>query len=264
VSENFVAWPPEGLIVAIQYWEGDEEPAMRLARCLADIEPARREDVTLALCRRFDCRPTALAYETYMHCGAKFRMMALQSRREGVGHPHGCNELWAGVMDQLSSAWSTGNLPHHSVFLVEPDGAPVRADWLNQIIAEHQRTLLAGRRITGPLTQHPLNHINGTLVAHFSLWQDRPSLHRTPSNQAWDAFHATVLMSEARPSPAIKNVYNGGGWSARALEAMARETSWITGTKDESAIQWAESLRRQNLEDAIIDRALRAVPRARG
>ena len=41
--------------LALQYHAGDESSALRLARLLADIEPKKRTDVTLALVRRHDC-----------------------------------------------------------------------------------------------------------------------------------------------------------------------------------------------------------------
>lgn len=237
---NYVDLPPAGLVLALQYWEGDEVQAMRLARLLADIEPARRDDVTLALCRRYDIPQSALWWQTFLHCGRKFGVVDLVSRREGTGHPHGCNELAAGILDQLADAWAAGNVPRHSVFLMEADGVPLRADWIERLGAEHEVTLAAGKRVTGCMTALPLAHVNGSLIAHLSLWHDRPSLRRTPSGQAWDLFHAAVLNAEARPTTFIKNVYGGRDWSAPALAAMGRETAWMANAKDDSAIAWAE------------------------
>src|SRR6476619_1663511 len=213
---------------------------MRLARLLADIEPRRRDDVTIAFCRRFDCSPSAVAADTFAYVGAKFRVMAIQSKREGVGHPHGCNELWSGTMDQLSTAWSAGNMTASSVFTVEADGAPLSSDWIDRLQRDHARTLEAGKRITGPLMGWPVRHVNGSLIAHLSLCSDRVSLHRTPSLQAWDIFHAAVLTSETLPTTLIKNVYGAREWRAPALSAMGQETAWLASTKDSSAIEWAE------------------------
>lgn len=221
---------------------------MRLARLIADIEPKRRDDVSLFFCRRFDMEAESPAlWDTWAHCARKFRVGKLRSRREGVGHPRGCNELWSGVMDQLADQWWAGNLGAHSVFTVESDGCPLRSDWLDIIIAEQRLAIEAGKRVTGAVSHWSEQqrhgegrHINGSLVAHLSMWQDRPSLRRTPADQAWDLFHAAVLNAEARPTTWIKNVYGARAWSGLALEAMSKETAWLSSTKDDSAMTWAE------------------------
>jgi hypothetical protein len=48
-------------LICLQYWDGDRDKAMRLARFLADLEPSKREDVDFAFFARadssFDRRP---------------------------------------------------------------------------------------------------------------------------------------------------------------------------------------------------------------
>lgn len=244
--QNLVPYPPAGLVLAIQYWEGDEAQAMRLARLLADIEPEAREDGTvLALCRREDLElPSALAEETLFHCSTKFKVMRLRARRPGKGHPEGCNALAASVLDQLAIAWRAGNLGAPSVFLMEADGCPLSADWINRLRAEHQDALLRGKRVTGAYTEGTvpirIPHINGSLIAHLSMWFDRPSLHQTPTSEAWDLFHAIAIMQEAQPTGLMRNLYGARDWSDSALAALARESAWLANTKDDSALRWAE------------------------
>jgi hypothetical protein len=240
-SMNTVSLPPQGLVVALQYWAGDEVRAMRLARLISDIEPKRRDDVTIAFCRRFDMvTESAALWETWNHVAQKFRVMKLRSRREGVGHPDGCNALWSGTMDILAEKWWAGNLPAHSVFTIEADGCPLRTDWLDILRAEHELALAAGKLVSGCLTNTGEPHINGSLIAHLSLWLDHPSLQRTPNGHAWDLFHAAALVAAARPSSWIKNVYGAAEWSAASLQAMCNETAWLSNSKDESALAWAE------------------------
>ena len=241
-GENTVPFPPLGLIIAIQYWADDADQAFRLARLLADIEPARREDVTIALCGRFDTEKTDALVDTWWHCLGKFRALSLTSKRKATGHPDGCFGLWAGTMDALSEMWADGRTDARSVFTVEADGVPLSVDWLSRLQVEHTRALRAGKRVSGAFTETggELPHINGSLMAHLSLWPDRPSLHRTPAGQAWDIFHAPALLAEAQPTPLIRNVYGATGWSDGALKAMAKETAWLSSTKDTSALEWAE------------------------
>jgi len=237
---NVVPFPPSGLVIALQYYAGDEGAAMRVARLIADLEPARRDDVLLAFCRRHDTPQSRLSWDTQLHCGFKFGTMAIQSERKGEGFPAGPNGLWSGTMDALARAWRSGKLPVSSVFCCEPDGVPLRRDWIGVLKAEHARTLRAGKRVTGPWVEHPIPHFNGTFISHLSLWWDRPSLHETPAEQAWDLFHAHVLASEGQATGAIKNIYGAVDWTPGALAALARETAWLTSTKDTSAIAWAE------------------------
>jgi len=241
VTENLVPIPPQGLVLALQFWDGDQARALRLARLLADIEPRRRSDVFVAFCRRFDMpEESAESYQTRLKVGLKFGTMALRSEREGVGHPAGPNALWSGTFDALAGAWRAGKLDAHSVFFLEADGCPLRADWLDRLLESHRRTRDAGRSVTGPLMQHNEVHLNGSLIAHLSLWFDRPSLQQTPKDQGWDMFHSHVLMAEGRAEPWIKNVYGACNWSAESLFGMSHETAWLASQKDDSALEWAE------------------------
>jgi hypothetical protein len=191
--------------------------------------------------RRFDCPQSQAAVETMVYANQKFLTVLLRSEREGVGHPQGCNELWAGTMDLLSANWKDGGLNAHSVFTIEADGVPLCSDWLNRVIEAHAQTIRAGKRVTGPEMNH-IPHVNGSLVAHLSLWEDRPSLHTTPKEgqQGWDLFHAAAILSEARATRVILNVYGACDWSDASLEAMSRETAWLASQKDDSALEWAE------------------------
>jgi hypothetical protein len=240
LPENYVEVPPDKLVIAIQFWAGDCERAMRVARLIADIEPTRRDDVIFAFCRRFDQPITPDVWQTSLKVGMKFPIIHLQSAREAVGHPDGSFGLWAGTMDKLSEGWASGDLRAHSVLMLEADGVPLRRDWIDVVLAEHRRTLEAGKRVTGPLMARPMEHINGSLAMAFSCWVDHPSLHRCPPRQAFDLFHASVLMAEARPTHAIRNSYGAGNWSPESLAVTAKEVAWLCSQKDDSAIEWAE------------------------
>jgi hypothetical protein len=239
---NLVPFAPSGLVIALQYWSGDERQAMRLARLIADIEPEKRTDVALAFCRRFDMPTSQLQADTFEYCSRKFGMIGVTSPVEATGHPDGCWGLWSGTMEFLAGAWWRGELAVENVFTVEPDGVPLRRDWIDRLRAEHAAALSAGKRVTGCLTATggALPHINGSLMAHLSLWVDRTSLQHTPAGQAWDLFHSVVLTSEARPTSWIRNIYGAREWSDSALKAMSKEVAWLASTKDDSAIAWAE------------------------
>ncbi len=239
-TENTVFFPPTGLVVALQYWEGDEHRAMRLARIIADVEVEPRGDVVLALCRASTTPKTRLALETFHYCSRKFRVMTLQSDVAGDGYPDGANALWGGTFSGLYRRWRAGNLSAASVFFIESDGVPIRRDWLTRIKTEHELNVLRGRRVTGSVTTKNIVHVNGNLVSHLSVWGDRMSLHETPSGQAWDVFHAASLMQEAADTPLIRNVYGSTDWSPGVIEAVQHETAYLANVKDDTAIDWAE------------------------
>jgi hypothetical protein len=236
---NTVPFVAPGLVVALQYWEGDRERAFRLARLIADIEPIYRGDVTLVLAGRFDVDPE-LAFDTVSYCNAKMRTFSIRSNLPGTGHPDGSNDLWCGTMEKLASLWVDGDLDRDDVFTVEADGCPVSGDWIYRILDEHQRTLDAGRRITGAFMPRPQPHINGTLVCSVPWWIGTPSLRRTPNGQAWDVFHRATILAAAARSDEIRNIYGASKWTDAQLRPLSRQAAWLSSTKDDSAITWAE------------------------
>lgn len=155
LAENFVEEPPSKIVIALQFWAGDQGRAMRLARLLADIEPRRRDDVIFAFCRRFDVPMSREVWDAALHVGGKFPVIHLASQREAVNHPDGCYGLFAGTMDHLSKGWASGSLHAHSAFTIEADGVPLRRDWLDIVLAEHRRTIEGGKRVTGAADEQP-------------------------------------------------------------------------------------------------------------
>ncbi len=245
---NEVEFPPIGLIIALQFWEGDRDKALRLARLLRNIEPQRREEVTIWFCPRWDHVWDEEDQRTYDYVAKRFRVGGpmRQLATGGVGHPAGPNGMFARIMGDLSEAWSTGAIREAaSVFLIEADGAPLTTDWIERLQVEHRTALTMGKRVTGCLTEYGgetarIPHINGSLIAHLSLWIDRPSMRHTPRGQAWDVFHAAAFLQETRPTSLIKNIYGATDWTPGTLANLARETAWLASTKDDSAIEWAE------------------------
>ncbi len=241
-TEHLVALPPQGLTIALGYWSGDIDQAMRLARLIGAIEPRRREDVLFAFCPRFDVEWDAAQQATFMEVGKRFGVCRLTQRPpHATGHPDGPNAMFASTLGQLSEAWRDGKSQAHSVFLCEADGCPLRPDWIDRLRAAHEQALRAGKRVTGCLMDRGVfPHVNGTFISHYSMWLDRQSLHSTPTGMAFDLFHAAVLTAEARPTGWVKNIYGAGNWNAESLEALSRETAWLSSNKDLTVIEWAE------------------------
>ena len=89
------------LVLALQYWNGDREQALTLAKRLADIEDKPRTDVMIEFVLRFDADeplPTTIAY-----VAQKFKVSVYRCKRRGEGHPAGCNTLFAPAAHNLDT-----------------------------------------------------------------------------------------------------------------------------------------------------------------
>jgi hypothetical protein len=237
LPENLVPYRERGLVIALQFWEGDQERAMRLARLIVDIEPEFRKDVTLAL---IGAGTIDGARGVALDCNLKMRTFALRGR-DGIGHPDGANALWLSTMELLCEMWRTGDLERQDVFTIEADGCPLHRDWINRIKAEHAETNARGLRVTGALMLRPQPHINGSLVMSIPWFFNHPSLGVTPPGEAWDIYHRDEIMEAARPSQEIRNIYGATEWKATQLDPLAKQAAWLSSTKDNSAIRWAEA-----------------------
>ena len=233
------------LVIAVQFWEGDKAQAMRLARLIADIEPDRRDDVSLVLAGRYDIREDdPEVAETGLYCGRKFRVGLMRSHREAVGHPDGCFGLWAGTAENCYAAYAAG-APYDNVLFVEADGVPTRFDWIDFIKRQHQINLESGAYVTGPLMiESPFYpaHINGTMVMHMPAWANLPSLHTCPAGQAWDCYHGSTLVRVSGRRPGIANLYGTHSLSLSVFKTLARDYAWVASVKDGSAYECAQTL----------------------
>jgi hypothetical protein len=223
------------MILALQYWGGDEPKALRLARLIADIEPAFRRDCMLVLSRRADCPLSREAQEAQLYCGKKFHTMLMQASGEGEGWPAGSNALWRGTFENCAKLIADGVTTSSAIFTFEADCVPLTPDWIQRLIEEHARTILFGKRVTGFMSRFPITHINGNLIIEASIFWDQPSLQLCPPNRAWDLWHAATLLSEARPSTIIHNAARSDDWTEGPLISLGRESAILHGCKDDSA-----------------------------
>ena len=235
---------PMPLVLALQFFHGDTKEAMALARLIADIEPERRDDVLFLFVRQVETPMTREIYEAEMYVGFKFPVMDYEcpNKKKSATSISASYELWAQTVAMVSDSYYSGLLPHHSVFCFEADGCPMSRDWIDRLKVAHAETLAQGKRVTGPITRCPTLHINGSMVVHNSLWQDRQSLHRCPPTHAWDIFHAQTFVPEANlSSRIIENAYGMGGISESVFWTIGRESAWLTSIKDGLHQHWART-----------------------
>ena len=265
------------MILALQYWQGDEEKAHHLACLLADLEDDFRTDVVLALVSRFDYVETPLLLKTLEYCRKKFTCMSKRSEFPGTGHLEGSNQLWRGTMETFGKLFGERKLSSSAIFTFEPDSTPISKNWISGLMAEHEQTSLGGKQITGVVmnleyptpttcagctmndikTKNPVTktfaktapfcvgcHVNGNLIMDLSFWtQHREILSKTPAFASWDTYHAATLLPHTRPTRKILNEYNSGGWTIGRLAKAAEEGGlWLHGFKDDSAYVRAREL----------------------
>ena len=236
--------PSMPMVIALQFWQGDQAEALQLARFSADLEPASRDDVLFAFCRRFDVPMSPELYEAGLYVGRKFPVTHISSEREGAGHPDGCYGLWAGTAEILYRHYIAG-CPCDNVFFVEAEGVPMRFDWIDYLKRAHQNNLNQGKRVTGawegPGRYHE-EHVNGSMCMHLSAWADHPSLQTCCAGKAWDCFHARVLLKELGPWQAIENLYGAHDVTMSVFRTLARNRAWLSSVKDGSAWKCAQTL----------------------
>ena len=239
--------PPLPLALVLQFWKGDKRRAIDLAKLLADIEPARRDDVAFVFARQSNCPVDADIQAAQLYVGKKFPVIDLETEvDESKKYPGVCFDAFANACRKLSDWYHAGVLPYGNAFFFEADGCPIGSDWIDRIKRSHAETLLLGKRVTGPLMRfggvdsiHQVGgHVNGTMVMHLSCWEDHPSLHRCPPSAAWDVFGGLVLRNEAGPSQIIANHHGGRGLSQEMYWEFGKEHAFVTSIKDGSPQHW--------------------------
>jgi hypothetical protein len=235
---------PDYLAIVLGFWSGDKRRALELSRLIADIEPARRDDVIFVFARQSECPMDAEIEKAQLYVGRKFSFVDMETTVDvKKPYPGIAFDPWASAMAKMSDSYYAGRLDCANSFFLESDGVPLRTTWIDDIKESHRETLFLGKRVTGPRMRFGgHDHINGTMVAHASLWPDRPSLHRCPTDRAWDVFHGKVLVDEAGPSQIILNAYGCTDITAAVFLNMSMESAFLTSVKDRSAFGHAESL----------------------
>ena len=228
-------------VLALQFWEGDKETAMRNARRIADNEPAFRGDTEFIFVARFDTAPD-MAIVDYV--SKKFPTSVYTCTRRGVGWPSGCNDVWCDFMQESvrrvrDGRWADVN----GVFTFEADCVPVHRDWINKLKDRWTYTLSQGKRVLGfwfPGPE-PHGHINGNAVFHPTLAFDL-NIVGCGSDVGWDWYFGNLLQHHWIRTGLIKTLYNTRGvpdeWMLSSDNGEV--PILIHGVKDLSAEKFAD------------------------
>lgn len=241
------------MIVAVQYYEGDLEEAMGLARLMADVEPRRRTDVLLALVAQPGTPHTGLVARTLAHCARVFPVEEVVSSLGAAGHPEGCTALWAGTVRHFLGRYREGRVGEGTGYattfsrgdaILTLDGgdvAPLHAGWVDLTTELHEATLADGKLVTGTpyfLGTCPL-HVNPNAVFQLEIFEETSLATDVPRYDGtlatnFDVYHRETMLSRARLSSFARTDWRGAGRevTAEILRDRARESIFLHGYKD--------------------------------
>ncbi len=237
--------PSNKILIALQFWKGDRDAAMKLARFLGDIEPRHSELADVVLVNRFDCPPADK--ETIERVSRKFNTRAYTSPQRGIGWPDGCNSLWFGTMEWAFSYMEVGQLPRYkAIFTCEADGAPVLQDWVARmseawdVAQAGQKVYIAGPLVGGGNTGIAA-HINGNCLVSGDLkflhWITR-RVAGVPGGIGWDYFLRDAFKRWGWADiPGMLSLYNTPTFTPEQYMTFVQDgVIWVHGDKSNSLI----------------------------
>jgi len=228
------------ILIALQYWDGDRDRALELARYLADLEPKHSDLADFMLMARFD---SSLDTTTINHVSRKFNLYSRISRRRATGWPMGCNDLWFSVMEWAQSMIQAKKIPHYkAIFTCEADGAPIPRDWIAQLSAEWDRVNAVSTVIMAGALVEPGPHINGNALMsgdlNFLTWIGR-RVGGVGTQVGWDYGLRDEFKKRGWADlPGMRSIYNTPTFSeAQYKDMVSKGWIWIHGGKDTSLIK---------------------------
>lgn len=230
--------PFDRILIAIQFWKGDQGSAMDLARLLADNESKHSDRADILFIRRFDCKEDTASVA---HVSRKFNFHSWKSRRQGTGWPAGCNDLWFSAIEWFYHMKKDRKIPNYkAMFTIEGDGCPVKKDWIERMHAQWDKHSAGGAKIVGHWQQHPDPHINGNLLVSGDLvyldWLSK-AIHHVPARCGWDWWLADDFEKRGwADTPGIENFYNVPtmAWPWFQMIATDPDMFYVHGVKDAS------------------------------
>jgi len=236
------------ILLALQFWSGDAARAYELARYLADLEPHHNETADFMLCARKDC---VLDRRVAFDVARKFNVTTFNSRRDGVGWPHGCNDLWFDTMSFIWENITTGKFPQYKAVLTfEADCVPLQKEWIARLHSAWDRrghNEAIPVNLIGALQNYPSWHINGNAMFSADLGYLKQIVRIGSCNPAhgWDYAIAPQLKKLGWKSvPEIRSIWNSKSIGPSGYAKFKNEQcALLHGVKDRSAFH----LSRQDL-----------------
>lgn len=230
---------PRKLLLAIQFWKGDQAQAMKVARLAADLETRHSDLADFLFVSRFDC-PHDM--ETIKYVSRKFNVHHHVSRRRATGWPWGCNELWFETCQYIyEHSIDAKRIPEYKAVLTfEADAFPMCPNWISMLSEEFDA--LQPAKIIGAMQRYPAPHVNGNALfscdPKFMHWIARKVTGCAPSG-GWDFLLAKHFKEWGWKN---SNLFRSW-WQTPTLEPERFATlqkegvAFLHGVKDESVLR---------------------------
>lgn len=232
---------PTKILLALQFWKGDMEQAMKVARLIADLEPRHSEFADFLFVSRFDCEQDM---KTVEYVSTKFNTHTYINRhRRGTGWPSGCNDLWFGTMDHCYSFSEAKRFPpYKAVLTFEADSCPLTPNWYRELSrAWDEQTAVKPVKVFGSLLQYPGWHINGNALfsadLKFLYWVSRQIGGCDPT-KGWDFLLAKDFKREGwADCPRMNSHWQRKTMPDEEIDALRSSgVVFLHGVKDDSVI----------------------------
>lgn len=176
-------------VLALQYWAGDRDDALKLARFISDLQGKPCPQVDFAFIVRDDAQPPDEV--TIKKVARYFNVEVVRSPHHGTGHPDGCWVLWFAAVEWLLKRQEAGGPPIKWALTFESDCTPATKDWLDKLDAGWD-----ARANDAKIVGHSPGgkcHINGNLMVSgdrtFLEWLVRGvTVRGVPSMRSWDIY----------------------------------------------------------------------------
>lgn len=230
------------ILLALQFWNGDKEQAMKTARLIADLQTGFSEQADFLFMARFDAEQD---HSTVTKLSSKFNTHVVTNRRRrGTGWPYGCNDLWFGTMDWVYGHKEANKIPDYKAVLTfEADAIPLSANWITQL---HTEWDTAKKFVVGALQKAPGPHINGNAMfsgdMKFLHWVSRQVGGCSPMG-GWDYLLAKEF--QRRGWADAKSMRSE--WQMKTMtedrftELLKQNVTFHHGCKDDSGIRHVRS-----------------------
>jgi hypothetical protein len=228
------------ILLALQYWDQDKQLGMKLARLIADMEDRHSDKADFLFMSRFDCTHDT---NTEKYVNRKFNTYSVTNRRRASGWPHGCNDLWFGVMDWIYIMREAKKIPQYdAVFTFEADGAPLLPNWITVLRHAWDTAQMEKRTyVYGAFLQYPAPHINGNGLfscdPKFTYWLAREKVAASP-HKGWDYELAPDFARWGWGNcPCIKSYWRTETFGEEQfVNEVNQGVAWLHGIKDDSLI----------------------------
>lgn len=225
-------------VIVLQYWAGDREAALRLARYISDVQGKPCPEVDFVFAYRGDNEPPD--DRTLKQVGRFFNVFTVRSPRSIAGWPAGPWALWFSAVEWLAERpqvkWA---------LTFEADCVPLTRDWLEVLDSEWDRRQNDARML-GCAPLGGVAHLNGNMMMScdpsFLKWIVRGvTVTGVPSPEGWDTYlFPQFLRWGCAISPAFLSVWQtksaGVGFYARVRKDGV---VFVHGVKDDSLLSQA-------------------------